>query len=247
MKRPFNLRWLLLGAWLSGWTLAPAAEKGMTPPMPANVAAFFDGSAIDATKLLPPPPAVDSLAAQADLAAVLQAQAWRTPEQVAWAKRVADGDFFMLFADVLPPGFTKENCPQIVALFRGVLVSTAPVSEAAKKIYARPRPFVADAGVEPCVERLASGSYPSGHSQGARIWADVLGELFPAYRAELQARATRIAWGRVLGGVHYPTDLAAGDRLGAALVAELKKSPAFQAALEKCRIEIAALLPRKAA
>src|SRR5205085_7157574 len=102
------------------------------------------------------------------LTSVLQAQAWRTSEQVAWAKRVAAADFFTLFADgVLPAEFTKENCPQVVALFRGVLASCVPVSEATKKIYARPRPFVADTRVEPCVERLVTGSYPSGHAQAA--------------------------------------------------------------------------------
>ena len=50
------------------------------------------------------------------------------------------------------------------------------------------------------------------------------------------ARADEAALDRVIGGVHYPTDIEAGKRLGEAIYAELRKNPAFQRdekALEK--------------
>lgn len=237
----------MAAVWSGGHT-APAAENAMTPPAATTAENFFDPAAIDFAAILAPPPAAGSVAAEADMTAVLMAQAWRTPEQVDWAKRVAAADFLVLFAEgLLPAELNRENCPQLVALFRGVFASCAPVSEAAKKRYARPRPFAADTRVEPCVEPLTSDSYPSGHAQAARIWLEVLGEFFPAQKAELQLRAQRIAWGRVLGGVHYPTDLVAGERLGEALLKEMRKSPAFRARLEKCRAEISLLTAKKAA
>ena len=49
-----------------------------------------------------------------------------------------------------------------------------------------------------------------------------------------------MAWGRVIGGVHYPTDLAGGRLLGAAIVEELNANPAFEAALDKAKAEVEA-------
>jgi acid phosphatase (class A) len=81
----------------------------------------------------------------------------------------------------------------------------------------------------------------------AYAWAAVLAEIFPEQRDALLARAAHAGWGRVLAGVHYPTDVVAGKLLAAAVVAELKKSAAFNAAVAKCRAEAAALVAKKAA
>jgi acid phosphatase (class A) len=79
------------------------------------------------------------------------------------------------------------------------------------------------------------------------VRAAVLSEVFPDRRAELQDRARAAAWARVIGGVHFPTDLDGGRRLAEACVAELRKSAAFRAAVEKCREEAAAVARKKAA
>ena len=130
----------------------------------------------------------------------------------------------------------------------GQLITEArPVNVAVKEKFHRPRPFVANPRVHPCVERPTSDSYPSGHSFTAFLWAAVLAELHPDLRAAIYERADRIVWGRIVGGVHYPTDLAAGRWLANAVFAEEMKSPAFRAALEKCRAEAAAPTLKKAA
>src|SRR6185295_2755416 len=71
-------------------SLAPfgfAQDNGMRPggatahPLPR----FVKLDTFNVMAVVPSPPPSGSFAAQVDLETVLQAQAWRTPEQVAWA------------------------------------------------------------------------------------------------------------------------------------------------------------------
>lgn len=207
---------------------------------------FVKPAAFDLAKLLPMPPEPGSLAAQADLEAVLQAQAWRTPEQVAWAKFIEKDSVFNNSL-VLGAWFTKDKLPATAAFLKDILDDVNAVSEGTKKLYARPRPPQVDPAVQPCVAVPKSASYPSGHSTRAFVWAGVLAEIFPEKRAELFEHAHRVAWSRILGGVHFPTDVVGGRRLADAIVAELKKNPEFTAALEKVRAEVAPFMVKKAA
>src|SRR5208337_2636587 len=108
------------------------------------------------------------------------------------------------------------------------------------------RPFAADPRVRPCVSRPHGGSYPSGHAVSFFTEAGVLAEVFPEKRAELLEFAQKLAWGRVIGGVHYPTDLAGGRAVAEAILERLRASAAFQAALARCRAEVAAFAATKA-
>ena len=206
---------------------------------------FAKPTSVDCAKALPAPPAPGSLAARADLEAVLQMQAWRTPEQVAWAKRVDKNDAF-LFADVLGAWFTKEHLPVTAALLKDVDEDRHEVTEVAKKLFARARPWVVDPRVQPCVGKPTNDSYPSGHTASIFTRAGVLAEIFPEKRTELFDFAHRAVWGRVYAGVHFPSDLVGGWLLAEPIVAELKKSPAFLAQIEKCRAEMRAAVTRQA-
>ena len=225
----------------------PAAEDMLRSGVAPTTAANFAGpAAFDFAAILPAPPAPGSLAAQADLEAVLQVQAWRTPEQVAWAKFTEKEDVFN-HASVLGAWFTRENLPVTAAFFKKLGDDVYAVGEAAKTLHPRLRPYRAEARVQPCAERPTSNSYPSRHAMFAFVWADVLAELFPEKRAALFERAERAAWGRILGGVHYPSDSVGGRLLAEAFVAECRKSAAFRAAVEQVRAETAPFLVRKAA
>jgi hypothetical protein len=61
----------------------------------------------------------------------------------------------------------------------------------------------------------------------ARLFALILSDLDPARRAEYMAKADESALFRVIGGVHHPTDTAAGKALADALYNELKREPAL--------------------
>src|SRR5438309_1697001 len=74
-----------------------ALDNPMKPAAPATVVHFTKIDRLDLAAILPDPPAAGSLAANADLETVLQVQAARTPEQVAWAQVVERNDLFEAF------------------------------------------------------------------------------------------------------------------------------------------------------
>ena len=234
-----------LFAWSLAFALCTAApwigaQEMATKAAPAKapVAHFIKPTSVDSGKVLPAPPPAGSLAARADLEAVLQMQVWRTPEQVVWAKRIEKNDAF-IFSDVLGAWFTRENLPITAALLKDVDEDRRGVTEIAKNLFARPRPWVVDARVQPCVEKPTNDSYPSGHAASIFTRAGVLAEIFPEQREQIFEFAHRAVWGRVYGGVHFPTDLVGGWTLAEPIVVELKKSVAFQEQVQKCRAEIA--------
>jgi len=51
-----------------------------------------------------------------------------------------------------------------------------------------------------------SPSYPSSHAFQSRIYAEVLGNMFPKYYKALHEVATDIMWSRLYLGVHYESD-----------------------------------------
>jgi acid phosphatase (class A) len=91
------------------------------------------------------------------------------------------------------------------------------------------------------VEKPAGYGYPGGYAALVFVRAGVLAELFPEKRTELLAQAHQRAWARVIGGVHFPSDLVAGRLLGEAVVSALLENSVFLAALEKARAEVKAL------
>jgi acid phosphatase (class A) len=219
------------------------AESQKTAPAKSY---FVAPSVIDVKTVLPAPPEAGSLAAAADLEVVLRVQASRTPDEIAFAQKISNDDVFD-FADVLGPWFTKQNLPYTAIFLKHVSSDAASISSLFKKTYTRPRPPAVAPTVKPVVEIPTSFSYPSGHSMRAFVWAAVLSDLYPDKREALFERAHAGAWARVVGGVHFPTDLIGGRILAAKIVAELEKNPDFHAAVKQAREEAAPFLLKKAA
>ena len=73
--------------------------------------------------------------------------------------------------------------------------------------------FCAAARVEPLL-RPDGATYPSGHGVLARLYAIVLADLMPDKRRDIFARGDRFAQGRVINGVHYPSDILGGIFIG---------------------------------
>ena len=196
---------------------------------------------------LPEPPKPSSLGAEADLEAVLQVQAWRTLEQVAFAKQIDGWDVYD-YAGILGAWFKPSQVPVCNALLRSVEADMHKASSLAKKRFGRPRPPYVDARVKTCIDAppRSSHSYPSGHSTAIHLEAFVLAEIFPEYRDALLTYADKAAWSRIIAGVHFPSDDMAGRHLAEALLAEMKKNQTFMAALEHCRAEMAPFTLKKA-
>ena len=82
----------------------------------------------------------------------------------------------------------------------------------------RPRPHqLAEVlGVEINHQGTISGNtpaYPSGHAAQARFLALHLSERFPTYKEEFMKLADTVAYSRIQGGVHYPSDSTTGKKL----------------------------------
>ncbi len=198
---------------------------------------FVRIDALDLKSIVPPPPAAGSFAAHAELQTLLQVQAWRTDEQVAWARTVAR-DVVYNCAPIIGRWFTAERLPRTASFFTLLADDMKALDSLAKKPFLRQRPSQVDLRIEPCVTIPPSSSYPSGSATQSLVWAELLAEIFPAKREELLNRAERAAWGRVIGGVHYPSDLVAGQILARAYLAECRKSRVFQDAFAASRAEL---------
>jgi acid phosphatase (class A) len=100
-----------------------------------------------------------------------------------------------------------------------------------KNKYNRLRPFQAAKKLNfdyPDIETETghNPSYPSGHTAGVYALATILSKQFPHKKHNLFKYAREVAEGRMIGGVHYPSDILAGKILGNE-IAKLYKDPSL--------------------
>jgi hypothetical protein len=81
----------------------------------------------------------------------------------------------------------------------------------------------------------AGQSYPSGHASIGWAWALVLADLAPDRAEAILARGRAFGESRAVCGVHFPSDIAAGQDIGGHVVTRLYAEPAFRADLERAR------------
>jgi acid phosphatase (class A) len=202
----------------------------------AAQARYLDPSQVDFVLILGPPPAPQSGAGKADMAAVLAAQAARSDADVKAAQADDETSVFR-FADVMGPGFKPENLPFAAAFFKDVGSDAGQTIGAAKDHFNRPRPIVADSRVMPVV-RAANASYPSGTATFAYAVGILLASMVPEKADSIFARAAGYAHNRVIAGVHYPSDVEGGRIAGSVIDNVLLHDGAFMADMAKARAEV---------
>ena len=65
-------------------------------------------------------------------------------------------------------------------------------------------------GVKAILDKPRTGAYPSGHSYDAWIVVHDMVKRHGEHRIELEKMALKIGESRMIGGLHYPSDLEAG-------------------------------------
>lgn len=243
MKYPFSiLRAALAVCWLMTLAGPLRADDLMalpTKPAPAVSLRYLAAGKPDAVALLAPPPLAGSPEEAADLATVREVYHAAGSNDVAAAYSEKKFSVFN-FTPAVGSFFQSNTLPKTAAFFERVQVDAAAVTDHAKALYKRPRPFVTDPALADGKLEKSFG-YPSGHSTESMVLALVLAELFPEKHDAIIAHARDIGWRRVEVARHYPTDIYAGRVLAAAIVREMNASPDFQKDLAEARNEIATL------
>lgn len=223
-------------------SLALLAFAGAAVADPRPDGAYVKSADVDLVALLPPPPVAGSAEDKADAAAVHAYEKARTPETSERAKADNEMTIFRLASVVLGPDFTPEKLPVTTAFFAKVKLDSGQPSEAIKAFYNRPRPGLADPTLQPLLPLPKNPAYPSGHTTWARMNAIVLSAMVPEKKAEIFARADEYSDDRIVAGVHYPTDVAAGKIAGSLIAQKQLENPAFHQDFEAAKTELRSVL-----
>ena len=201
-------------------------------------AAYIEAAQFPFADVIHGPPALDSPEGQAELATLLILQEYREAEDV---KRVREDnllDLQLAFADVLGDWFVNAKLPIATKLLTDVTQDINGVNNAAKNRWNRVRPFAQNSAIKPCVRLPTNQSYPSGHTCRSLAEGLLLADLCPDLRNEILARSQRIGKGRVLAGVHFPSDVRDAALLAEAVYRSISAAPQFQCDLAAARMEV---------
>ncbi|MFL5815682.1 MAG: phosphatase PAP2 family protein [Bdellovibrionia bacterium] len=195
---------------------------------------YLPTQAIDLSQALSPPPRPGSKADQEDFKVILRYQTVRTEAECRRANHVVDVALSTLFGPEYGP-LSEEEVRRWSAFFEKVRIDAEYFVQESKKMWGRPRPFSVNADIKPCVAPESThftNAYPSGHAAIARTFASLLSQIDPARKAAFMARADEIGTDRVLAGVHHPTDIESGKRLGDRIFQVLMKNANFKRELQ---------------
>lgn len=202
---------------------------------------FITAKEIDLSALLAPPPANDSAAMKKELGEILTLQVTRTPEMVARAQ-ADQAENVWCFADVMGPKFNAAQMPEVARFFQRIADTDGAVVDPFKGVWKRPRPQMYSDLVKPAVKLSTSGSYPSGHATDGTLMAIMLANMAPEKRAEIRARGIEYGNNRVIGGIHYPSDVEAGRITGTVIAGRLLARPEFMKAFNAAKTELRSVL-----
>jgi membrane-associated phospholipid phosphatase len=143
----------------------------------------------------------------------------RTPEvldRVAWWD--ATGPSYrwsqIALAEMLASGLNANVASRHLALLHTALADAMIATWDSKEAHDRPRPATSDPTLATAAPTPPSSSYPDEHAVAGAAASTVLAEIFPERAAEFVRLAEEEAQTRLLAGLAYPSDVAAGTELG---------------------------------
>ena len=191
---------------------------------------------------IPPPPPNVSLATARDFVTLFKDK-WfsRTPERLAEIN--AEIDLFqgaMMGGRPIGDYFDPTKFPATATYLGPPFADISVAVLAIKEEYDRVRPNALFPFLDTTIDVPRHPSYPSGHATQSYFIAYMLGRAVPERVEEFLADAHRIAEGREVAGVHYPSDSEAGRMLAEQWVALELSDPARAAPMGAARAELLA-------
>jgi acid phosphatase (class A) len=216
----------------------PTPASALPPLKPVT---YVGPDALDLPRVLPAWPAATTLASEADVQTILALQLRRTKAEEADAQADSTTTMRDFTVKLLGADATPARYPKLFALMDALHQDMRRINRAANVAQGfRMRPVRFDPRIRPSLDMVGHGdaAYPSARASSGQVWADVMSTLRPDLATAAQAEAERIAWRRVVGGVHYPSDIAGSRHVARAVGAALGRAPTFQAALAAVRAEL---------
>lgn len=227
---------------------AVAQTGGTAAPAPAvrPAGGYLPSTELpDSVTIVGQPPAPGSDQAKADRAAFDTSRSLEgTPR---WNQAIADVELFgdkahRSFSCAIGKEISVARTPVLSKLLDRIVLDAGGSTNAAKKKYQRDRPMIGHDDARLCVVReewmKTNGSYPSGHAAAGMAWGLVLAELAPDKATPALTRGREFGDSRWICGVHFQSDVTAGQLMAAATVARLHAEPAFTADMALARAEL---------
>ncbi len=219
-------------------TLAFAAFLLMNAGVAAS-GAVLDPGQVDAARLVPPPPVPGSAQAKDELAEIHAIHDRSSEREIEAARKDADDEKPDMFNAAI--GFDVTTLPQTTKLLEMVIEEEDTATKAAKKYFHRDRPWIVDPTIATCTPKPpgpARNSYPSGHSSVGFAMGVMLANLMPEKSQAILARASEFAENRLVCGVHFRSDIVAGQQYGTILAVMLMRNPIVQSQMAKAVAEL---------
>jgi len=207
---------------------------------------YLAGHEVDFQTILGPPPAPDSRWDHADQQLV---EAYQNVDEARFESAKLDEEqLYSRFEKAFGHPINSAATPRLVQLLDRALLDVDATAAAAKSHYQRPRPYqrmqlhrVCNKGDAPIREEhpMHGASYPSGHSVHGWTVAMILSRVAPERGPALMDRAEEYEESRLICGMHFPTDIEAGQVVAAAVVTRLDTSAEFRADVAKAGKEYA--------
>lgn len=139
-------------------------------------------------------------------------------ELFATVSRLGDGVFWYTLVLSLPLIY---GMPALMPVLRMAIVGFTGLAlyRFLKSRLVRERPYISLAGIVPGTKVLDRYSFPSGHTLHAVSFTVLIVASYPELAWLCVPFAALVAMSRVVLGLHYPSDVAAGALIGAGLSA----------------------------
>jgi acid phosphatase (class A) len=224
-------------------TIAIAQTTPTTMAKPAKTLKILAEGDVVPAQILPAPPARGSATEATELANLRQLIAGASParmEQARWDDTHEDP---AIFDATMGAGVSLKALPKTWELLVLVHNDAGIITNVGKKHFARTRPWGVDPTLPNCDAgrgKQPVGSYPSGHSTLGFSVGPALAMLVPEKADAIMARAKDYALSREYCGVHFASDTAASQVVGAVVATRIMTSAKVQNQIAAARAELRA-------